>query len=108
MDPFFENDDQNSNIETRWDQIERRHLNSASVFERSEAAAEICKDLLENKEFISNNHLKTMFGDKSQQFCLDPNLVMELRHSRVSRCLLFNCHIAFIFQIAFVTPRSKR
>lgn len=89
MESFFDNDsDLNRNIETRWDRIEKRHINSAIVYERSDAAAEICKNLMQNKEFVTENHLKTLLGEKPKRLCLDPNLVMDLRHSKVSFFLL--------------------
>lgn len=88
MDSFFENDDEIQSVETKWDRIERRHINSAKVFDRSEAAEEICKNLIENKEFIKGNHLKALLGEKSKRLCLDPNLVMDMRHSRVGSNLI--------------------
>lgn len=84
MDSFIENEDLNRSIETRWDRIEKRHINSAIVYDRTDAAAEICKNLIQNKEFVTENQLKTLLGDKTTNHYLDPNLVMDLRHSRVS------------------------
>lgn len=88
MNSFFENDDEIQSVETKWDRIERRHINSAIVFDRSAAAEEICKNLIENKEFIKGNHLKALLGEKSKRLCLDPNLVMDMRHSRVGSNLI--------------------
>lgn len=91
MESFAENEDLNRNIETRWDRIEKRHINSAIVYDRTDAAAEICKNLIQNKDFVTENHLKTLIGEKPKSLCLDPNLVMDLRHSRVSFfCLFFH------------------
>lgn len=84
MESFVENDDINRNIETRWDRIEKRHINSAIVYDRTDAAAEICKNLIKNKEFVTENHFKRLLGEKPKRLCLDPNLVMDLRHSKVS------------------------
>lgn len=84
MDSFLNNEDFTQHIETRWDRIEKRHINSAIVYDQSDAAADICKEIIENKEFITGNHLKTLLGEKPKHFRLDPNLVMDLRHSKVS------------------------
>lgn len=85
MDSFLDNDDDEiRSVETRWDRIEKRHINSAIVYDRSDAAQQICKDLIENKEFITGNHLKALLGEKPKRLCLDPNMVMDLRHTQVS------------------------
>lgn len=85
MDPFFGNNEQRHKNETRWDRIERRHINSAQVFDHSNStAAEICENLIRNHEFITGGQLKTMLGEKSKQSCINPNLLMDLRHSKVS------------------------
>lgn len=93
MDSFLNNEQFTQHIETRWDRIEKRHIDSAIVYDQSDTAAGICKDLFHNKEFITGNHLKTLLGEKPKHFCLDPNLVMDLRHSRVSginlMCIFF-------------------
>lgn len=96
MDSFLSNDEQNRGVETRWDRIEKRHINSAIVHDHSDAAAQICKNLLEKHEFITNTQLKTMLGDKPKQLCLDPNLVMDLRHTRVSCNLNDKYHFILI------------
>lgn len=83
MDSFFSNDKQNRN-ETRWNRIERRHINSTSVYDHSDTAAEICKSLIDNQDFISDTQFKTMLGEKPKHLRLDPNLVMDLRHTKVS------------------------
>ncbi|XP_031622944.1 uncharacterized protein LOC116340532 [Contarinia nasturtii] len=86
MDTFFKNEEENQrNLETRWDRIEKRHIHSAIVYEPTDATAEICKNFIQNKEFVTNNQLKTLMGDKSKKYNLDPNLVMDLRHSKVRR-----------------------
>lgn len=72
-----------NNIETRWDRIEKRHIHSAIVYEPSDAAVEICKNLIQNKEFVTSNQLTALMGKKSHKYCLDPNLIMDLRHSKV-------------------------
>lgn len=84
MDSFLENEDNIRSVDTRWDRIEKRHINSAIVYDRSDEAKEICKNLIENKEFITENHFKAFLGEKPKRLCLDPNLVMDLRHSQVS------------------------
>lgn len=86
MDSFLGNEEKRHKPETRWDRIERRHINSAQVFDHTNStAAEICENLIRNHEFISSEQLKTMIGDKSKQSCLNPNLLMDLRHSKVGQ-----------------------
>lgn len=89
MDSFLENKDENRSIESRWNRIERRHINSTSVNDRTDAAAEICKNLIQNKDFITDNHWKSLTGEKPNNSHLDPNLVMDMRHSRVSYAKFF-------------------
>lgn len=85
MDPFMGNNDQRYKVETRWDRIEKRHINSAQIFDHTNATAtEICESLIQNHEFITDKQLKAMIGEKSKQACINPNLLMDLRHSRVS------------------------
>lgn len=81
MDSFLSNDEMN--METRWDRIEKRLNNSAEPYDHSDAAATICENLMQNQNYITDTQLKTMFGEKSKRLQLDPNLVMDLRHSRV-------------------------
>lgn len=95
MESFFENENLNGNIETRWDRIEKRHINSAIVYDRTDAAAEFCKNLIENKEFVTENHFKALLGENPKRLCLDPNLVMNLRHAKVS--YYFQCFSEFSF-----------
>lgn len=89
MDSIFKNEDENRNTKTRWDQIEKRHINSAAVYDRSDAATKICNDLIQNKEFINGNNFKVLLGETPKRLCLDPNLVMDLRHSKVSSSFYF-------------------
>lgn len=71
------------NMDTRWNRIERKHINAVKLHSRSEAAADICKNLLKSKNFIRDHHMKYLLGDKSNDWYLDPNLVMDLRHRKV-------------------------
>lgn len=87
MDSILNNDDLSQHIETRWDRIEQRHINSTILHDQSDTAEAICKDFIDNKEFITGNHLKALLGEIPKQFSLDPNLVMDLRHSKV--CIRF-------------------
>lgn len=85
MDPFLGNNELRHKIETRWDRIEKRHINSAQVFDHTNSTAtEICENLIRNHEFITGDQLKSMIGEKSKQSCINPNLLMDLRHSKVS------------------------
>lgn len=88
MDSFKDNTEQPHKVETRWDRIERRHINSAQIFDHTNSTAtEICENLIRNHEFITNDQLKAMLGEKSKQSSINPNLLMDLRHSKVSRYL---------------------
>lgn len=84
MDPFSGNSNEHRHkIETCWDRIEKRHINSAHVFDHTNStAAEICENLIQNREFITGDQLKSMIGEKSKQSCINPNLLMDLRHSK--------------------------
>lgn len=85
MDSFLGNNEKRHRSETRWDRIEKRHINSAQVFDRSNSTAvEICENLIRNHEFVTSEQLKTMICEKSKQSCINPNLLMDLRHSKVS------------------------
>lgn len=86
MDAFLRPKKIQSGIKTRWDRIEARHYNSAaSLFDRPDSTIKaICNELIENREYITNTQLKAMSGEKLKQWHLDPNLVMDLRHSKVS------------------------
>lgn len=97
MDSIIQNEDKNINIESRWDRIEKRHINSTTVYNRTESAAQICNDLIENREFVNENHLKMFLGEKSSRLCLDPNVVMDLRHSKVSTFFHSICFDVFFF-----------
>lgn len=91
MESFLKKEDKNCNFATRWDRIEKRHIDSASIRDRTDAgAAEICKNLIQNKEFITNQHLKRLLGEIPKRFGLDPNLVMDMRHSGVRFFILEN------------------
>lgn len=70
-------------IETRWNRIEKRHNNSIKLGHRHDATKTICKNLIRNTNIIRDHHIKAMMGDELRQWCLDPNLVMDLRHSSV-------------------------
>lgn len=86
MDSFLDNNEQPHKIETRWDRIERRHINSAQIFDHTNStASEICENLIRNHEFITGDQLKAMLGEKSKQSSINPNLLMDLRHSKVSQ-----------------------
>lgn len=84
MDGFFESGEQSCSVETGWDQIEKRLMNSAVMHSTSHEAVQICKNLTENKEYITTSQYNAMVGIKSEHTCLDPNIVMDLRHSKVS------------------------
>lgn len=71
------------NTDTRWNRIEKKHINAVKLCHRSEVASDICKNLLKNKNFIRDHHMKYLLGDTSNNWYLDPNLVMDLRHERV-------------------------
>lgn len=77
------------NMDTRWSRIESKHLNSTKLHHRSEATTDICKSLLKNKQFIREHHMKYLLGDKNNDWHLDPNLVMDLRHKKVIVCGCF-------------------
>lgn len=84
MDSFSSHNENNCK-ETRWDRIEKKHINSSKIlYNHTDAAIEICQNLMENKHFISDEQFKTMLGEKPKHLRLDPNLVMDLRHTRVS------------------------
>lgn len=84
MNTIYSNEKKNRNkIETRWNRIEKKHINSIELCHRSDAVTEICKNLIKNKDFIKEHHFKYLVGDNSSKLCLDPNLVMELRHTNV-------------------------
>ena len=104
MESFFKNDNLNGNIETRWDRIEKRHINSAIVYDRTDVAAEFCKNLIQNKEFVTENHFKTLLGEKPKRLCLDPNLVMDLRHAKVS----YYFHWYYFLNIFFFDDNDAR
>lgn len=100
MDPFSSSNDQRHKIETRWDRIEKRHINSAQIFDHSNSTAtEICENLIQNHEFVTGDQMKAMLGEKSKQSCMNPNLVMDLRHSRVSFQFHIHSFREFFFQL---------
>lgn len=71
------------NMDTRWNRIEKKHINAVKLGHRNEAASDICKNLLKNRNFIRDHHMKYLLGDKGNNWYLDPNLVMDLRHEKV-------------------------
>lgn len=88
MDFFLNNNDKrkHSNSESRWNRIEKRHIHS---IHRTDAASEICKNLIKNKDFIKERQLKALMGEDTIQWSLDPNRVMDLRHFNVSLILVY-------------------
>lgn len=71
-------------FESRWDRIEKRQqLNAIELGHNNDITATICRNLIENTNDIKQHHMKALMGDESKQIYLDPNLVMDLRHSKV-------------------------
>lgn len=82
MDFFLNNEKKKRfNSESRWNRIEKKHIHS---IHRNDAASEICKNLLKNKDFIKERQMKALMGEDTIQWSLDPNRVMDLRHFSVS------------------------
>lgn len=94
------------NSESRWSRIEKKHIHSVH---RNDAATEICKNLMKNKNFIKERQMKALMGEETVQWFLDPNQVMDLRHSSVSLTkhffFKFLCMIAFVCLFYFVYRR---
>lgn len=87
MDSFLNKNEKNKrfNSESRWNRIEKKHIHS---IHRTDAASEICKNLIKNKDFIKERQMKALMGEDTIQWSLDPNRVMDLRHFNVSSTLV--------------------
>lgn len=83
MDFFLNNNEKKKRFdsESRWNRIEKKHIHS---IHRTDAASEICKNLIKNKNFIKERQMKALMGENTVQWSLDPNQVMDLRHFNVS------------------------
>lgn len=71
------------NQETRWNRIERKHINAIKLPGRTAEGAGNYLSYLRNKTFFKDYHIKMLNGDDSLQNRLDPNLVMNIRHENV-------------------------
>lgn len=67
----------NISKETRWDRITKKHLSSVNV------TTENVKKLF-GMSFINEHQLKSMQGEPIKRFCIDPMLVMNMRHEIVN------------------------
>lgn len=62
--------------ETRWDRISKKHINSVNV------TTENVKKFF-GMTFVNENQLKLMNGEELKTSCIDPMLVMNMRHEIV-------------------------
>lgn len=84
MDSSFKNEKKLINYENRWNRIEKKHINSINLGHRNNTTNGIYKNLLKTKTFVSDRQMKMMMDDElAKGWCLDPNLVMNLRHENV-------------------------
>lgn len=65
------------NKDTRWDRIRKKHINSVCI--TSESVKKIF-----GMNFINENQMKYLNGDRTKYRQLDPTLVMNMRHEIVS------------------------
>lgn len=69
---------------SRWHRIERKHINAIYHGHRNGASNTICRNILNSKTFVKEHQMKRLMSDETKRWCLDPNLVMNLRHEKVS------------------------
>lgn len=85
MDSSIKNEKKLINYENRWNRIEKKHINSIKLGHRNNATNAIYKNILKTKSFVNDRQMKMMMGaELPKEWCLDPNLVMDLRHENVS------------------------
>lgn len=78
------------NKESRWDRIQKKHINSISpILESSSSTV----DKLFNMNFVSNNEMKRMSSSSADCIystsIIDPALIMQLRHESVRKPFFF-------------------
>lgn len=84
MDNSIKNNKKLFGYENRWNRIEKKHINSIKLGHRDNVVNSVYKNMLKSKTFVNERHMKMMSGeDCLKQWCLDPNLVMDIRHENV-------------------------
>lgn len=78
-----------TNFDTRWHRIERKHISAIQHGHRNGATNTFCRNILNSKTFVKEHQMKRLMSDETKRWCLDPNLVMDLRHEKVSEPFAF-------------------
>lgn len=76
-----------TSLGNRWHRIERKYNNSIHHGPRSSSTSVICRNILNSKTYVREHQKKRLMGDDTERWCLDPNLVMDLRHEKVTKLI---------------------